>query len=247
MRIESATFGAITIDGKTYEHDVVIRLSGEVVKRKKKLSKKLYGTSHVLSKDEAKFLFEKGCDQVVIASGQMGNVRLSSEADAYFKKKGCEVLLKPTPEAIRMFNQSRAKRIGLFHVTSQSVAACPRIKALRKLYRKNTSEARGLLLMRDWLSPDQREQFDYSGYFDVVGCDSGKRYRIYHGMVAPNVYEIDDAGRLKMGLCFMPLGRLAAGDVILAQKIALEADEHSALKVANRISPSRELLRSRSL
>jgi hypothetical protein len=87
MRIESTTFGAITINGKTYEHDVVIRLSGEVVKRKKKLSKRLYGTSHVLSKDEAKFLFEKGCDQIVIASGQMGNVRLSSEAEAYFKKR----------------------------------------------------------------------------------------------------------------------------------------------------------------
>ncbi len=117
MRIESTTFGAITIDGKTYEHDVVIRLSGEVVKRKKKLSKKLYGTSHVLSEDEAKFLFEKGCDQVVIGSGQMGNVHLSPEAEAYFERKGCEILLKPTPEAIRMFNRSRAKRIGLFHVT----------------------------------------------------------------------------------------------------------------------------------
>jgi len=62
MKIESTTFGAITIDGTTYQHDVVVRLSGEVVKRKKKLSKKLYGTSHVLSKDEAKFLFEKGCE-----------------------------------------------------------------------------------------------------------------------------------------------------------------------------------------
>jgi hypothetical protein len=29
------------------------------VKRKKKLSKKYYGTSHVLSKDEAKFVFEE--------------------------------------------------------------------------------------------------------------------------------------------------------------------------------------------
>ena len=52
MEIESTTFGTITIDGKTYEHDVVIRLSGDVVKRKKKLSKKYYGTSHMLSKDE---------------------------------------------------------------------------------------------------------------------------------------------------------------------------------------------------
>jgi hypothetical protein len=59
MEIEGTTFGTITIDGKTYEHDVIIRLSGEVVKRKKKLSKKYYGTSHVLSKDEAKFVFER--------------------------------------------------------------------------------------------------------------------------------------------------------------------------------------------
>jgi hypothetical protein len=51
MEIEGTTFGTITIDGKTYEHDVIIRLSGEVVKRKKKLSKKYYGTFHVLSKD----------------------------------------------------------------------------------------------------------------------------------------------------------------------------------------------------
>jgi hypothetical protein len=27
MEIEGTTFGAITIDGKTYEHDVIIRLS----------------------------------------------------------------------------------------------------------------------------------------------------------------------------------------------------------------------------
>jgi hypothetical protein len=47
MEIERTTFGTITIDGKTYEHDVIIRLSGKVAKRKKKLSKKYYGTSPV--------------------------------------------------------------------------------------------------------------------------------------------------------------------------------------------------------
>src|SRR6478609_8668833 len=104
MEIESTKFGTITIDGKTYEHDVVIRLSGEVVKRKKKPSKKYYGTSHILSKDEAKFVFEKGCEQLIVGSGQMDNVRLSPEAEAYFVKKNCKVLLQPTPEAIHMFN-----------------------------------------------------------------------------------------------------------------------------------------------
>jgi hypothetical protein len=117
MEIEKTTFGTITIDGKTYEHDVVVRLSGEVVKRKKKLSKKYYGTSHTLSKDEAKFVFETGCEQLIVGSGQIGNVRLSPEAESYFAKKDCEVLLQPTPEAIQVLNRSRAKKIGLFHVT----------------------------------------------------------------------------------------------------------------------------------
>jgi hypothetical protein len=35
----------------------------------------------------------------------------------YFAKKGCKVLLQPTPQAIRVFNRSHAKKIGLFHVT----------------------------------------------------------------------------------------------------------------------------------
>jgi hypothetical protein len=33
MEIDRTTFGTITIDGKIYEHDVIIRVSGEVVKR----------------------------------------------------------------------------------------------------------------------------------------------------------------------------------------------------------------------
>lgn len=117
MKIDGTTFGEIIINGETYDHDVVIRLSGEIVRRKKKLSKRLCGTSHVLSKDEAKFLFEKGCEQIIIGSGQFGNVHLSPEAEAYFAKHDCEVLLKPTAEAIGAFNRSRAKKVGLFHVT----------------------------------------------------------------------------------------------------------------------------------
>ena len=117
MEIERTAFGTITIDGKTYDHDVFIRLSNEIVKRKKKLSKKYYGTSHVLSKDEAKFIFEKGCEQLIIGSGQVGNVHLSPEAEAYFAKKGCKVLLQPTHKAIDLFNGSKARKVGLFHVT----------------------------------------------------------------------------------------------------------------------------------
>src|SRR6266702_2690502 len=112
MKIDSTIFGAITIDGKIYQHDVVVRLSGEVVKRKKKLSKKLYGTSHVLSKDEAKSLFEKGCDQVVIDSGQMGNVHLSPEAEARYEvRHGVQVLDQLARRAAHRFCFNR-RRFG---------------------------------------------------------------------------------------------------------------------------------------
>lgn len=117
MSIDGTEFGNITIDGKLYEHDVVIHLSGKVEKRQKKLSKELYGTSHIISKAEAKAVFEDGCDQLIIGAGQQGMVHLSPEASAYFEKKGCQVILQPTPEAIRSFNQSRKKKIGLMHVT----------------------------------------------------------------------------------------------------------------------------------
>jgi hypothetical protein len=49
-----------------------------------------------------------------------------------------------------------------------------------------------------------------------------------------NVHEIDEAGRVKLGLCFAPKGSLVMGDVMLAQKIALETFERRALAVANR-------------
>ena len=112
MEIENTTFGTITIDGKTYEHDVLIRLSGEVVKRKKKLSKKYYGTSHVLSKEEAKFVFERGCNQLIVGSGQMGNVRLSPEAEAYFEKKAAKSCCSRPPMRSRYSTSHMPRRSG---------------------------------------------------------------------------------------------------------------------------------------
>jgi hypothetical protein len=122
-----------------------------------------------------------------------------------------------------------------------------RFHALRALYRsyfgQNTREARGRRLLRRWLSTCQREQFDANEYFDVIGCDTGRAYRIYYGS-AMNVHELDDAGRFKMGWCFLPKGSLVAGDVMLAQKIALETFEGGALKVARRFVPDERASRS---
>jgi hypothetical protein len=92
-------------------------------------------------------------------------------------------------------------------------------------------EARGIALLQEWLSPEQLSQFRRSRSFDVVGSDSGRRYRISYG-TSTNVYELNDKGRIVMGWCFRPVGSLVAGDVMLAQKITLETNERAALMVA---------------
>lgn len=117
MMIEATEFGSITIDGHAYAHDVIIRLSGKVEKRKKSLSKEKYGTSHIISREEAKYVYEDGCETLIVGAGQYDNVRLSPEASAYFDKKGCEIVTRATPEAIRAFNETPGKKIGLMHVT----------------------------------------------------------------------------------------------------------------------------------
>jgi hypothetical protein len=93
------------------------------------------------------------------------------------------------------------------------------------------SNTRGLTLLKNWLSPAQLGAYESHGYFEVIGSDSGTIYRIHHGQQA-NVEQLDHAGRPVCVWCFVPVGDLVAGDVMLAQKIALETDENAAIAVA---------------
>ncbi|HEU4397171.1 MAG TPA: MTH938/NDUFAF3 family protein [Actinomycetota bacterium] len=110
-------FGSITIDRKVYEHDVLVRLGGEVEKRNKKLSKAVHGTSHIISLAEARHVYQKGAALLLIGAGQDGRVTLSDEAAAYFQRHRCQVQLLPTPEVIPVWNRAEGAVIGLVHVT----------------------------------------------------------------------------------------------------------------------------------
>ena len=115
--INKTEFGSITISNELYDHDVIIRLNGKVEKRKKKLSKKQFGTSHIISVEEAKFIYEEGAGELIIGTGQTGFVELSEEAQVLFKEKNCSVRLMPTPKAVNEWNSTKETLIGMFHVT----------------------------------------------------------------------------------------------------------------------------------
>lgn len=116
-RIDDTSFGSITIESVVHHRDVLIRLDGEVKKRKKQLSKAIHGTSHVISLAEAEHVYEVGADGLIIGTGQYGLVELSEDAAAYLERQNCEVHLLPTREALRYWNESQGAWIGLFHVT----------------------------------------------------------------------------------------------------------------------------------
>ena len=98
------------------------------------------------------------------------------------------------------------------------------------------AHARGMRLLNENLSRAQRDQFERCGYFDVAGGETGRRYRIKKGFQM-NVVQLDTKGRPVCLLCFMPQGNLVVGDMMLAQKLALELFESDTLKVANEFSP----------
>jgi hypothetical protein len=108
MQINATTFGSITIDGKTYEHDVVIRLDGEVVNGRKSCQRSTTVHRTRSPKMKQSLSFRRDASNSFSAP-----VRWA----ICICQKGCKVIVQPTPEAIRSFNRSSAKKIGLFHVT----------------------------------------------------------------------------------------------------------------------------------
>jgi hypothetical protein len=97
------------------------------------------------------------------------------------------------------------------------------------------SEASASKLLKEWLSPAQLSAYEAHRYFDVVGCDTGTIYRIHQGTQG-NIEQLDGSEKAVCKWCFVPQGKLAVGDVMLAQKIALETSEAGALGVANRLA-----------
>lgn len=115
-----------------------------------------------------------------------------------------------------------------------------RKRALRGLYdqhrKERSPQGRSIRLLREWLTPDQRAQFAHNGFFDAVGGETGQLYRIYPA-ASMNVVLLDHRKKESRGLCFLPRGELPVGDVMLAQKLALEQCELEVLTVGRQFSP----------
>lgn len=114
MRFEELSFGSIRIDGVTYAHDVVID-RGEVRKRRKKPSKKFRAAfGHTPLSIEEKIPWK--CRRLVIGTGT-GALPVMQEVRREAKRRGVELLILPTAEALAVVEQDPADTNAILHVT----------------------------------------------------------------------------------------------------------------------------------
>jgi hypothetical protein len=99
------------------------------------------------------------------------------------------------------------------------------------------AQVKGLALLQKHLTAEQQDQYRREKSFNVQGS-AGGHYRIHYGRTI-NVDVLDEKWNpTSARICFLPRGGLCTGDVMLAQKIALENDEPGALQVANKFGPN---------
>jgi hypothetical protein len=94
------------------------------------------------------------------------------------------------------------------------------------------AEQRALELLKSHLSDTQLAEFNALGRFEVTGGDTGTRY-VIRNFTSINIDQLNSEGEPVKGWCFGPQGNLARGDVLLAQKLALECFESQALERAH--------------
>ena len=116
---------------------------------------------------------------------------------------------------------------------------CRVLTMVGRWWKKRSPARTSRHLLAEHLSPEQLREMDFKSGFTVTGGETGVRYLIAHGRIR-NVHVLDKHGDRIANLCFGPAAprngqALPEGDIMLAQKIALEDPdlELEALRVAN--------------
>ena len=115
MRIDRFTFGSICIDGEIHAHDVVID-QGRLRKRKKKPSKHFrdaFGHTPLSAEEDIPWK----CRRLVIGTGAEGALPVMDEVKQEAARRKVDLLILPTPEAIRELQTQRNETNAILHVT----------------------------------------------------------------------------------------------------------------------------------
>lgn len=109
------SFGAITIDGVRYEHDLVID-RGRIRKRKKKPSKKFrkeFGHTPISVEERIPWK----CRRIVIGTERYGSLPVMDEVKREAGRRKIDLLILPTDEALETLARKTDDTNAILHVT----------------------------------------------------------------------------------------------------------------------------------
>lgn len=116
MHVDSYEFGRVTIDGVSYDHDVVIE-HGAVRKRRKGPSKPRraeFGHTPLTAAEQIPWRARR----LWIGTGAYGQLPITSDLREEARRRRVDLLEKPTPVLVRLMNQGLpAHTHVILHVT----------------------------------------------------------------------------------------------------------------------------------
>jgi hypothetical protein len=115
MRFGRFAFGSIEVDGTTYEHDLVID-RGRIRKRRKGPSKPFraeFGHTPLSLAEDIPW----DCERLVIGSGADGALPVMEDVAEEADRRGVQLVILPTPEALEELGRARKDTNAILHVT----------------------------------------------------------------------------------------------------------------------------------
>lgn len=113
-------FGMIKFNEKNYSHDIVIHTDDRVEKRDKYISRKKYGTAHILSAKEVENLLDENPEVFIVGRGQYDMLKVGKDTIELLSAKNVNLMDFPTPDAIMKFNELKKqgkKLAAIIHIT----------------------------------------------------------------------------------------------------------------------------------
>ena len=116
MDARSVAFGVIEVEGKRFEHDVVID-RGEVLKRHKgpsKASRAEYGHTPLTAAEAIPW----GGTRLIVGTGRDGQLPVAPDIREEARRRGVKIVMLPTAEACELLHGIKAKDVrAILHVT----------------------------------------------------------------------------------------------------------------------------------
>jgi hypothetical protein len=115
MRFGRFRFGSIEVDGKTYEHDLLVD-RGRIRKRRKGPSKQYrprYGHTPLSLAEDIPW----SCHRLVVGSGADGALPVMEDVAEEARRRGVELVVLPTPQALEELGRVGEDTNAILHVT----------------------------------------------------------------------------------------------------------------------------------